>query len=237
MSTFRRLIALAGVLGMFSVGLAATPAALVATAAAAGGGGCGSGGGGGGPVGGPTEVFASHFSGLSATASFTSFSGTTETDAFIDAFDGTVSLAGSGPTSISAVFVGITVSDPVNGITVQAFGCAPNPDFQIDHALTSATLAPTSVTLFDYVSNGSPAATVSGDWTGVGDVTRTTQISTFHSGAFTEVFDIVGSSRGADATGTIGSSDLGVSLGGPASYAELDNVDAGGVSVCLRSSC
>jgi hypothetical protein len=231
-SALRRFIALTGAVGALSIGLASTPAGLVATATASGGlGGCE---GGGGPTSGPTQVLASHAGDLAAAVSFTSVSGTTETDISIDAFQSTIALAGSGAASDSIVFVGITVTDTSTGIqSVGAFGCTETPDFQVDQTLTSATLGPTSVTLVDPITNTSSAATVSAEWTGAGDVFRTTQVSHFHSGNFTETFNFTGFSRQADATGTVVDSDLGVSIDGPATYAEIDKVNVGVVSVCV----
>lgn len=237
MSAFRRFVASTAVLGMLSIAPAGTSAGLVGTAMAAGGGGCGSSGGSGGTSG-PTQVFASQFSGISATASFTSVSGTTETDIGVDAFQGTTTLAATGPTSIDAAFVSIFVFDTVTGIeSVEAFGCTPSPDFQIDQTLTSATLAPTSVTLVDFNTNASSTVTVSADWTGFGDETRQTQVSHFRSGGFTTTFRFVGFDRLANATGMVSDPDLSVDLDGAASFAELDKVSAGGVFVCVGGGC
>ena len=237
MTALRRFVALTAVLGTLSIVVAGTTAGLVATALASGGGACE--GVTAGPTPGPTQVLAVHFSGVSAAASFTSVTGTTETDISVDAFDGTVTLAaGSGPTSIDAVFVAITVSDTVTGIqSVDAFGCTPAPDFQIDQTLTSATLAPTSVTVQDTISNTFSTATVSADWTGVGNETRTTQVSHFHSGTFTTTFNFIGFDRFANATGTVDDPGLSVSFDGPATFAELDNVKDGQVNVCVGGPC
>ena len=235
-SAFRRIVALTGVLGTLSIGLAGTPAGLVGTAGAAGGGGCG-GAGGGGPTPGPVQVFASHFSGLDAALAFTSISGTIETDAFVDAFQGQVTLAATGPTPMNSVFAGITVTDLSNGNQlVEAFGCISNPDFQIDQALTSAMLAPTSIMLVDLISNNASTVTVSGNWSGVGVVTRVTQASHFHTAGFTTTFDFTGFSRQADASGTVTDQELNVSLSAP-DFAQLDKVEAGGVGVCFPGSC
>jgi hypothetical protein len=236
-NALRRLVALTAVLGTLSIAVAGTTAGLVATALASGGGACE--GVAAGPTPGPTQVLASHFSGVAAAASFTSVTGTTETDVGVDAFDGTVTLAaGSGPTSIDAVFVAITVSDTVTGIqSVEAFGCTPAPDFQIDQTLTLATLAPTAVTVQDTISDTFSTATVSADWTGVGNETRTTQVSHFHSGAFTTTFSFIGFDRLADATGTVDNPELGETFDGTATFAELDNVRDGGVNVCVGGSC
>lgn len=236
MSTLRRFAALSGVLGMLSIGLAATPVGLIGTGVASGGGVCE--GITTNPTPGPTEVFASNFSGISAALTFTSITGTTETDIGVDAIDGTATLAGSGPTAIDAAFVSITVSDTLTqSQSLAAFGCTANPDFQIDRTLTSATLRPTSVTLEDILSSTFTTATVSADWTGVGDTTRVTQASHFHSGAFTMTTDFIGFQRLAEATGTVDDTDLNVSIDGAANYAELDNVETGGVNVCVGGSC
>jgi hypothetical protein len=223
MSVLRRLVATTGVVGLLSIGVAATPI----TAVAAGSVSC-EGGGGSAPV------SASHFGGLSAASYFSSVSGTTQTDIFVDAFQERVSSAGSGASSGSIAFVQIAVSDTATGIqSVDAFGCAVNPDFHIDQTLTGATLGPTVVTLIDSYSNTSSIATVSVDWTGIGDTTRTTQTSHYHSGNFTMTFHFTGSDRFASATGTAADSDLNVSFGGTALQAELDKVSDGSVLVCV----
>ena len=237
MGPFKRLVVCAGALGTLSIGLAGSSAALGVTAIAAGGGGCGGSGGSGGTSG-PTQVFASHFTGISASASYTSVVGTTETDIGVDAFHGTATLAATGPGSIDAVFVTIFVFDTESGLqSVAAFGCVPSPNFQIDQTLTSATLAPTTVTLVDFNTNASSTVTVSAGWTGFGPETRQTQVSHFHSGGFTTTFNFVGFDRFANATGSVIDPDLNVSAAGAASFAELDKVEAGGVFVCLAGAC
>jgi hypothetical protein len=229
---FRRLVAFTGVLGTLSIGLAATPAALVMTAAAAGGL-CGL-----GPPPGPTQVLADQVSGLTAFAIFTSVVGTTETDIFVTGVEATVSSAGSQPTPASSTQLGITVVDTVTGITsVEAFGCTSTPDLQIDRLLTSATLAPTSITVFDSISNTSSTTTVSAAWTGVGDVNRSAAGGAFHSGNFTVTTRFVGFMRNAEARGSVSDPALGVSFVGPASYAELDSFKNGAVQVCVGDSC
>jgi hypothetical protein len=50
-------------------------------------------------------------------------------------------------------------------------------------------------------------------------------------------FNFVGFNRFAGATGAVDDFGLGVSLDGAATSAELDNVKAGGVSVCVLGSC
>ena len=235
MGIVRRSIAFAGVMAILSFGLATTPAGLFGAALASGGGGC-DGGGGTGPTPGPTQVFASHFSGLSAAASYTIFSGTTETDIAVDAFQGQAALAVSGPTSINDVFLTISVSD--GGVPIfDAFGCASNPDFQINQTLTSATLGLTSIQVTDLASNTSTMATVSAAWAGTGDITRVTQTSAFHSGAFTNTMTFVSFDRFGVASGTVADQDLGISVDGPADFAELDKVNSGGVFVCVQGSC
>ncbi len=220
MRVCRRHVAVIGVLGVLSIGLATS----TATAAAAGGISCA---GGGAP--GPTQVVsASHGNVLGAASWFTSVSGTTETDIFIDAFQG------SGASSGSIAFVEIAISDTETGIqSVEAFGCADNADFQIDQTLTSARLGPTTLTVVDVNTNTSTTATVSVDWTGIGDTSRTTQVSHFHSGNFTNIFNFIGFDRFGDATGTAADPELNVSFDGAAQQAGLDKVNDVFIFVCV----
>jgi hypothetical protein len=227
----RRLVALAGILGTLSTALAGTSASLVATVAA-GGGACEGGDAVSTP--GPTQATAAHSSALGAAANFTSVSGTTETDIFISAFR----ESASGATSASVVFVQIMVFDTTTGTpSLDALGCTESPNFQIDQALTSATLGPTSVTLVDSDSNTSTTATVSVDWTGVGDVTRQTNVSHFHSAAFTMIFNLTSFDRFADATGSVDDLGLNLSFDGAAVQADLDKVNDGLNFVCVGGSC
>jgi hypothetical protein len=184
--------------------------------------------------GGSAPVSASHFMGRGAFSYFSSVSGTTQTDIFIDAVQERASPAGSGAISGSIAFVQIAVYDTATGVqSVDAFGCTENPDFHIDQTLTAATLGPTVVTLIDSNSNTSSTATVSVDWTGIGDTTRVTQTSHFHSGNFTMTFHFTGFDRFADATGAAADPELNVSFGGMALQAELDKFSTGNVFVCV----
>src|SRR5690242_7965452 len=227
----RRMAAVTGVLGLLTIILGATSAGLVETAFASGGGGCG-GTGGGGPTPGPTQVFASHFSGLSASANFSSFSTDVngdliETDMTIDGFDGMVTLAATGPTRNNDVFASITITDMTTGVQpVAEFGCAANSGFHMDQAMTTAAVGPISVPLQDAFSGVSTTATVSASWTPAGPVTRQTQVSHFHSGAFTETFNFVGFDRFASVDGTVDDPDLGVSFAGPSTQGSFDKVNA-----------
>jgi hypothetical protein len=222
---FRRLVALTGVVGLLSIGVAIT----TATAVAAGSVGCE---GGGSP--GSTPVSADHGNLLGAASFFASISGTTETDIFIDAFEERVSVAGSGASSGSIAFVEIAIFDTeTGGQSIDAFGCVTNPDFQIDQTLTSATLGPTLLTVVDSNTSTSTTATVSADWTGIGDTTRTTQTSHFHSGHFTNIFNLGGFDRFADATGTVADPGLNVNLDGAAIQASLDKVNDFFIFICV----
>jgi hypothetical protein len=223
-TVFRRFVALTGVLGVLSIGV------VTSTATASAAGNCQ----GGGSASGPPQVSASHGHGLDAASDFFSVSGTTETDVFIDAFE-TVSSAGAGASSGSVAFVQISVFDTETGVqSVDAFGCVDNPDFQIDQTLTSARLGPTSLTLVDSITSTSTNATVSVDWTGIGDISRTTQVSHFHSGGFTNIFNFIGFTRLADATGTAADPELNVSVNGAATQASLDKFTEFFIFVCAR---
>ena len=233
MKVFKRMAAASGVLAIAAVGLAAT----VQTATASGGLGCGASGG--GPTPGPTHVLASHFRGLSATETLSSVSGTIETDVNVDAFQESLALAGSGAAAASVVFVDVATVDTSSGsLLSDAFGCVPSDAIRIDQPLRSATLGATTVQVFDsFTGVALGAITVSGDWTGVGAVTRQTQTGHYHSGAFTQTFNFVGFDRHAIATGTASAPGLGLSIDCAAIFAELDKVEAGGASICVGGSC
>lgn len=231
MGVLRRFIALTGVFGSLSIMLAATPAGLAETALASGGDPCA---GSTFPTHGSASVFPSSSVTLAAAVSFTSVTGTTETDISVDAFN-TESAAGG---STAVAYVDISVWDTETGLpSVDAAGCVPNPDFQIDQTLTSARLAPVSVTVEDILSNTLSTATVWADWSGVGDMTHQTQVSHFHSGDFTMVFHFVGFDRFADTTATVDDPALNVSLDGAAGPGELDKVEEGMVMFCVGGPC
>jgi hypothetical protein len=236
MSAFRRYLSVVGAIGLLSIGAAGASIAQATTAAAAGGGGCASGPSGTSP--GSTQVFASQFSGLFAGAVYMSVSGTTETDIFVGAGLTSTVQSGGGSTSGSVAIVTIDAFDITTGnLMVAAFGCASNPDFQIDKQLTSAALGPTSITVFDFVSNTSSTADVAVDWVGAGSPTRTVETGLFHSGDFTIVDSFIGVSREAQASGSVSDTPLNVSFIGPAVEAQLDSVKSGTIAVCVGSTC
>src|SRR5690348_10520563 len=178
MGVWKRFGASVGVLGLLLVG--AVAGAAPAAAAALGGPSCQP-----GTPSGPNSISASH--GLDAASDFSSVSGTTETDIF---------LSGLDTQSGSIAFVEIEVFDTVTGtVAVDAFGCADNPDFHVAPTLTGATLAPTVFTVVDSISGTSSIATVSGAWTGVGEMSHFAETSHFHSGRFTNVFNLTGFGR------------------------------------------
>lgn len=225
MAVFRRIVAFVGVLGLLSIGLTAT----TVTAAAAGSVSCG----GGGPSSGPPQVSGGPGHLLGAGSDLFSVSGTAETDIFIDAFQETTSSAGSGGSSGTIAFVEISITDTETGTqSLDAFGCVDNPDFQIDQTLRSARLAPTSLTLTDSTTNASTTAMVAVNWTGIGDISRTTQTSHFHSANFTNVFNFIGFDRFADATVSATDPELHVTVSGAASQANLDKVTDFFLFVC-----
>jgi len=223
---------MAGVVGTLSIFVAPTSAGLVVTALAAGGG-CGSGGG-GGTTPGPTQVFSGAQTGLLAFAMVQTVSGTTETDIFVTALQQTVYSAGAGPTSGPAAQVGITVFDISTGDPfVDAFGCTATPDFQINRLLTSASLGSTPIEVFDAVSSTTSTVTVSANWAGVGDVTRSGSADVFHSGNFTVTINDVEKVRNANAALSVSDATLGVDFDGAATSAELDEFRMGVTTVCV----
>jgi len=235
-SAFRRMVAVGGGFGMLAIALAGTSAGVVKSASAAGGLGCA--GTNPGPKPGAAQVLASHFRGLSASESFSSVAGNTQTSVGVDVLQESLALAGSGSAAVTAVFVTITVTDLTTGIdSVEASGCVPTSNFQMDQTLTSATLGATSVPVTDGLSGLTSIATVAGEWTGFGALTRQTNTSHFHAGSFTSSFNFIGFDRLATANGTASDSDLNVSFDGAADFAELDKVEAGGVTVCLKGAC
>jgi hypothetical protein len=235
----KRFLPSTGMVGLLSIGLTGVLSiGLAGTVAAAGGGGCS--GGSGSTTLSSSQVFASRVSGLFANAAFSSVSGTTETDVFIDAGNGSFAQSGTESTSTSGASVDISVFDTVTGIpSVEAFGFTPNPNFQIDRNLTSATLGPTAITVCNFLSPvpSTSVATVDATWIGVGSATQSVSTSTFHSGKFTITDHMVGFSRSAQATGSVSDAALNVSIDGSAVFAELDSVKSGTVAVCVGTTC
>jgi hypothetical protein len=229
-NTFKRFLAVTGLIGMSAIGLSGT--------AMAGGGGGGCAGGSSATSSGSTQVFASQVSGLLAEAAFISVSGTTETDIFIIASKASSVQSGSGSTSTSQAFVAISVFDTVTGVpSVEAFGSTPSPNFQIDQALTSATLGSTSIPVCDLVTNTSSAATVAANWTGVGSETKSVSTNLFRSGEFTIVNHFVGFDRSAQAIGSASDIALNVSFSGSAVFAGLFSATSGFIAVCVGTTC
>jgi hypothetical protein len=229
-NSFKRFLAVTGLIGMFAIGLSGT--------AVAGGGGGGCAGGSSATSSGSTQVFASQISGLFADAGFSSVSGTTETDIDIFASKESFVQSSSGSRSTSQVLIVISVFDTVTGVTsVEAFGSAPTSNFQIDQALTSATLGSTSIPVCDVVTNTSSTATVAANWTGVGSKTQSVGTNFFHSGKFTTVNHFVGFSRSAQAIGSASDTALNVSFSGSAAFAGLFSLTEGFIFVCVGTTC
>lgn len=226
MNRFKRFLAVTGLTGMLAIGLSGT--------AVAGGGGGGCAGGSSATSSGSTQVFAIQDSGLFANAGFRSVSGTTETDIFIFADKQSFVQSGSGSTSISEAFVAISVFDTVTGVpSVEAFGSTPSSNFQIDQALTSATLSSTSITVCDLVTNTSSTATAAANWTGVGSKTPVVGTDLFRSGKFTTVNHFVVFDRSAQAIGSASDTALNVSFSGSAVFAGLSSQTSGFITVCV----
>ncbi len=83
--------------------------------------------------------------------------------------------------------------------------------FDIDKKLTTATLSPVEVELFDLNTGEVENITIQAQWTGVGDLTRGSSKFTSKSGEFIAKFSDSSSIREAAATGSINSQDLGTS--------------------------
>ena len=230
MNRFKRFLAVTGLIGMLAIGLSGT--------AMAGGGGGGCAGGSSVTSSGSTRVFESQVRSLNANAGFSSVSGTTETDIIISASKESFVQSGSGSTSTSEALIVISVFDTVTGVpAVEAFGTTPSPNFQIDQALTSATLGSTSIPVCDFVTNTSSTATVAANWTGVGSQTQFVSTNFFRSGEFIFVSRGVGFDRSAQATGSASDSALNVSFSGSAVFAGLFSETEGFIEVCVGTTC
>lgn len=83
--------------------------------------------------------------------------------------------------------------------------------FSINKKLTTATLSPVQLDLFDYNTGGVETITVQAQWTGKGDLIRNSFKFMSKSGEFVAKFSDSSTIREATATGSINDDDLGTS--------------------------
>ena len=82
-----------------------------------------------------------------------------------------------------------------------------------DKKLNTATLSPTKIDLYDSNTNTVETVTIQAQWTGVGDLTKSSSTSTYKSGDITIKFSSDTTFRDATATGAINDQELGTSQG------------------------
>ncbi len=83
--------------------------------------------------------------------------------------------------------------------------------FDVDKKLNTATLAPVKIDLFDFNTGTVETVTIQAQWTGVGDLTKSSFTLKSKSGDFTAKFSDDTLMRDASATGSINGQDLGTS--------------------------
>jgi hypothetical protein len=88
--------------------------------------------------------------------------------------------------------------------------------FEINNKLTTATLSPVQMSLSIFNSStgefiGEETITIQAQWTGVGDLTKSSSKFMSKSGEFTEKFSDSSIIRDASATGSINGQELGIS--------------------------
>ncbi len=83
--------------------------------------------------------------------------------------------------------------------------------FDVNKKLTTATLSSVNFQLIDINTGAVENVNIQAQWTGVGDVTKSSSTNTIKSGDITEKFSSGTASRNANATGTINSQELGTS--------------------------
>ncbi len=80
--------------------------------------------------------------------------------------------------------------------------------FDVDKKLNTATLSPVKIDLFDFNTGTIETITIQAQWTGVGDLTKSSFKETTKSGDFTAKFSDDTVFRDASATGSINGQDL-----------------------------
>jgi hypothetical protein len=194
--------------------------------------GSGSGGGGGGcynvTTNGPACTFKDHY----AYTEFDSFGsdGCSFTDTYIQAFE---SLTNPGHAAMQQVYVSMTQYDCNGNPVASASNYDPNtgmPDFTgtltFGSQLTTATANGTA-TMTDYNTNAQFTSTINVTWKAFGPTT--TSIDSFHSRTpgFIMSSHFTGSSRGAEASGTVTDATGTNVVTTPSLYGSL-NDDSGG---------
>ncbi len=129
-------------------------------------------------------------------------------------FDGTNStgLSVTETDDGTDVFVSICTLDVTGSLNCKfGFTNIQEDVFAIDKKLTTATLSPVKIDLFDFNTGTVETITVQAQWTGAGDLAKTSFRFTSKSGEFTAKFSDSSSIRDATATGSINNQDLGTS--------------------------
>lgn len=106
----------------------------------------------------------------------------------------------------------IFVSICTPGICKSGFTFTQQDVLNADRRLTTATLTPVQVVLFDFSTGTSETITIQAEWTGVGDLIKSSSHSISKFGDF--MFKFSGSStfREAEATGSVNGQDIGTSV-------------------------
>ena len=144
--------------------------------------------------------FVFKFHGLSAQANFDSLSpdGCIDTFVFVDGSQNTVNKQ---TFSSADVFIG-QFDLCTNTQLLAASGFTPNPTFQIDKKLLSASLSAT-ISVFDFVSGNTFNVSVSVAWTSTSAIGHEHSSFHFHTKAFTENGHFNADFRDANASGTV----------------------------------
>jgi hypothetical protein len=136
-----------------------------------------------------------------------------------------------------STFTGLSVSKTDDGTDVFVFISTPTTFkfgfiftqedvFDINNKLTTATLSPVKVDLFDLSTGTVETITIQAQWTGFGDLTKSSSKFTSKSGEFVEKFSDSSTIRAATATGSINGQDLGTS-----DFADLINFKSASITM------
>ncbi len=110
------------------------------------------------------------------------------------------------------IFMSICKQDLTGNFTCKSgFNSFQQNIFSIDKDLSTATLSPVKVDLFNPDTSTVEIITVQAQWTGFGDLTESTSKFMSKSGEFIEKFSGRSTIREATATGSINEQDLGTS--------------------------
>lgn len=195
----------------------------------------GSGTGGGGCI--STTGPRCNFTGNQAFTDFSSAStdGCTYTDANVQVFD---NLTRPGGVTTSQVMVFINVYDNCTGQQlVSAANFDPNTGAPVFNGtlsfgskLSSATVNGTAP-MYDYVSNTTFTSTVNLTFQGYGPTSQFTDNSTFRSPGFMSKSNFKGTSRSAEASGTLTDASNNNLAAAPSLYASINNNSGGTLQI------